>query len=421
MYCGACARDIALVRALIARGHDVEVVPLYTPLRLDGGEPVPTSRIFLGGINAYLQQQFAFIRRLPSFLTQPLDNPALLRWVSRFAISTDPAKLGAMTVSVLAGAEGAQRTALDELLAYLAAGEKPDVVVITNSMLSAVAPGIKARLGVPVVCLLQGEEDFIGALDAGHRAQALALIRQNAGAIDVFFASYAGNLAPMQAFLDVPAERIRVVRAGLDTASPATHTRLREPFTVGDLSVITPGKGLDLLVDAVRLLVAEGRDVRLHIAGKALNPPFRRRVQSQIAAGGLQNRVRCFGEVDPAGKQAFLRGISAFTVPSRHREARGMSLMEAQFAGVPVVAPATGVFPEMLELTGGGLLVPPDDAAALARALARLQDDPEKADRLGRAGAEGIARYYAAGQIAAEVETIFHEMKNENCKVQSAK
>ena len=59
MYCGACARDMDMVRGLIARGHDVEVVPLYTPLRIDGEEPVETDAVFLGGINAYLQQTVA--------------------------------------------------------------------------------------------------------------------------------------------------------------------------------------------------------------------------------------------------------------------------------------------------------------------------------------------------------------------------
>ncbi len=56
MYCGACARDINLVRALIAGGHDVQVVPLYTPLRIDGDRKLPVSPVFYGGINVFLQQ-----------------------------------------------------------------------------------------------------------------------------------------------------------------------------------------------------------------------------------------------------------------------------------------------------------------------------------------------------------------------------
>ena len=78
-------------------------------------------------------------------------------------------------------------------------------------------------------------------------------------------------------------------------------------------------------------------------------------------------------------------------------------------AGVPVVAPATGVFPEMLELTGGGLLVEPENAAALAEAIARLQDNPEEADRMGTAGAEGITRHYGVEEIVAQTVGVYEE------------
>jgi glycosyltransferase involved in cell wall biosynthesis len=407
MYCGACARDIALVRALLARGHDVQVLPLYTPLRRDGVELPAVERIHYGGINVFLQQASAFFRRTPDAVDRVLDSPALLSWVSRFAISTDPAKLGAMTVSVLSGADGRQRKELRKLLDHLA-GIRPEIVVITNSLLSAVAPAVKARLGVPVVCLLQGEEEFVDSLGAPYREQALGWMRANAASIDLFCASYQAHIGEMAALLEVPAQRITMVRAGLEVPPRPLSSRPRVPFTIGSLSVITSGKGLDLLVTAAKRLVDGGREIRLLIAGRPLSAPYWREVQRQLVTMGLVYEY--LGEVDYAGKQAFFQRCSAFTVPSRLREARGMSFMEAQLAGVPVVAPETGVFPEMLSLTGGGLLIPPNDAAALAATLARLQADPDEADRLGRAGAEGIARHFSAPRIAERVEGSFMEL-----------
>ena len=117
-YCGACARDVALCRGLIARGHDVLLVPLYTPLRSD--LPMPrVERVFYGGINAWLQDRSGLFRKTPRFVDWIFDRPWLLNLVARAAIETRPEELGAMTVSVLRGAEGPQRKELEKLVAFL--------------------------------------------------------------------------------------------------------------------------------------------------------------------------------------------------------------------------------------------------------------------------------------------------------------
>ena len=112
MYCGACARDAALARALIRLGHDVEIIPLYTPLRDDAGV-LPTAPVFYGGISVALQQASRLFRRAPAWVGSALDSPALLRAVSRFAIEVRAENLGPMTVSVLAGRDGRQGRELD--------------------------------------------------------------------------------------------------------------------------------------------------------------------------------------------------------------------------------------------------------------------------------------------------------------------
>src|SRR5262245_61250045 len=98
MYCGSCLRDNALARALIPRGHDVLLVPTYTPTRTD--EPnVSLPQVFMGGINVYLQNKFALFRHTPAFLARILDSPRLLAWVSNRAMKTDAAELGELTVA----------------------------------------------------------------------------------------------------------------------------------------------------------------------------------------------------------------------------------------------------------------------------------------------------------------------------------
>src|SRR5262245_35512522 len=88
MYCGSCLHDNTLVSALRALGHDAILVPTYTPLRTDEHN-VSLKRVFLGGVNVYLQQKSAIFRHTPWLVDRLLDAPGLLRWASRFAARTD--------------------------------------------------------------------------------------------------------------------------------------------------------------------------------------------------------------------------------------------------------------------------------------------------------------------------------------------
>src|ERR1700757_3467562 len=100
MYCGSCMHDNTLVSALAAQGHDALLIPTYTPIRTDEAD-VSQQRVFLGGINVYLQEKFALFRHTPWVLDRLLDARRLLRWVSRFAVNTKYEDLGDLTVSML--------------------------------------------------------------------------------------------------------------------------------------------------------------------------------------------------------------------------------------------------------------------------------------------------------------------------------
>ncbi len=361
MYCGACARDVNLMRGLLAAGHDVQVIPLYTPLRVEGEQALPTTRIFYSGINVYLQQALAFFRVSPRFLDRPFENPALLKWVADFAIQTRAEGLGPMTTSVLAGKDGQQRKELAKLLDYLASEVRPDIVTITNTLLSGIAPEVKSRLHVPVACMLQGEESFVAGIPEPHRSRARELMRRNAQAIDLFISPGEAYAREMAEYLDVPSARVRVIRAGVDAgAYQGERPGRTAPFTIGYLSVITPAKGLDLLIEAFAQLVnAQGRDAVLRIAGKVLNKRYWESQRARMQAEGLAERVEFLDEVDFAGKVALLQRCDAFVFPTRIAESRGMVAMEAMAAGAPVIMPDAGVLPELNELTGGALLFPP--------------------------------------------------------------
>ena len=95
MYCGTCLHDNTLAAALKGLGHDVTLIPTYTPLRTDEKD-VSIDHVFYGAINVFLQQSNALFRHMPRVADALLDRPWLLELASRSAGSTDPSDLGAI-------------------------------------------------------------------------------------------------------------------------------------------------------------------------------------------------------------------------------------------------------------------------------------------------------------------------------------
>ena len=99
------------------------------------------------------------------------------------------------------------------------------------------------------------------------------------------------------------------------------------------------------------------------------------RVRQTLEQAGLAGEFTYRGEIDRAGKLAFLAGLDVLSVPATYDEPKGLFLLEAMASGVPVVQPRRGAFVEIVEKTGGGLLVEPDDAQQLADGLYALWSD----------------------------------------------
>jgi glycosyltransferase involved in cell wall biosynthesis len=186
------------------------------------------------------------------------------------------------------------------------------------------------------------------------------------------------------------------------------------PFTVGYLARIAPEKGLHVLADAyARLRAAHPSEpARLAVAGYLApeNEGYLQSVRSSMEAAGLAQELDYRGEPDRAGKIAFLRSLDVFSVPATYREPKGLFLLEAMACGVPVVQPRAGAFPEIVEKTGGGTVVPEGDAAALASALGDLWRDSARARALGAAGAAGVREHYTAAHMAEVAEAVYAEV-----------
>jgi glycosyltransferase involved in cell wall biosynthesis len=409
-FCGSCLRDVALVQALGRRGHDVEVIPLYLPLVVEephAGAPQP--RVFMGGINLYLQQMLPVLGRLPSWLTRRLDAPRLLRWSAGHGDMTRARGLGPMTVSMLRGEEGRQAGQLEVLLEWMRDRPRPEVICLSNALLCGMARRLKEELGCPLVCTLQGEAPFLDALPAPHRAAAWEVLRQRAADVDAFAAVSAWYGQVMAARLRL--ERVRVVHNGIDLEDfPAERELPPGPPVIGFLARLCADKGLPTLVEAFIRLRRAGRcgPVRLAAAGAALPPDRRllRRLRRRLARAGLAGDASFRPNVSRREKLEFLRSLHVLSVPATYGEAFGLYVLEAMACGVPVVQPRHGAFPEILEATGGGLLCAPDDEQALAEALESLLLEPARAASLGRCGQAEVRRRFTSDHMAAGVEEL---------------
>ena len=414
MYCGSCLHDNALAAALIRAGHDAALIPVYTPIRTDETD-VSVDRVFYGAINVYLEQKSALFRHTPWLLDRLLNGRGLLDWASRRGAAVDARQLGELTLSVLAGEDGRQVKELERLVTWLRDEFRPDVVNLPNSMLLGLAREIRSEVGVPVVCTLQGEDIFVEDLDTAHRERVRAALRAKARDADAFVVNSRYYRDFMSGYLDVAPERMHVVPLGLNLDGHGARPPAPDgpPYVVGYLARVCPEKGLHLLVEAFRQLVESmGRDtLRLRIAG--YNGPrdrdYRDGILAQIREWGLEDAVDYVGEVDRRQKIEFLSSLHVLSVPTVYREPKGLFVLEALANRVPVVLPRHGAFPELIEATGGGVLVEPADARALAGALGRLLGDAGLRRDLGRRGREAVERSFRDSTVAERVLNVYRD------------
>jgi len=416
MICGSCLKDNTLVSALRAQGRDCLLIPTYTPPRTD--EPnVSLRRVFFSGLSVYLEQKVSWLRQMPEWLADWLSSPSLLRWVSRLAVGTRAEELGELTVSMLRGREGYQAHEIDRLAEWLEREYRPDLVCLSNILLSGMVPELKRRLRCPIVVELQGDDIFLEHLPVPYKKAAVELIRRNAEAIDAYITPCRYYAEFMSDYLGLPRDDLYTVYPGINleafdrarqcialTSNNAASSSPGEDYTIGYLARICPEKGLHVLVEAVGELVQRGQPVRLEVAGylSATERKYLQQQRQRAMAQGWGHRFRYWGEVDYPTKVRFLTGLDVFSVPTVYREPKGLYVLEAWAAGVPVVQPQHGSFPELIARSGGGQCVPPNDPHALAEAIETLLKDEDLRHHLATQGRQAVESYWNSQRMAEE-------------------
>lgn len=218
----------------------------------------------------------------------------------------------------------------------------------------------------------------------------------------------------------IPRERIEVMPNGiaLDAALPRADARselgLRSgEFVVGIVARLRAEKAHEVLLEALAELRAAGRPIRLCVVGSGERDEELRMLADRL---GLDGAVVWAGERPDAA-----RLVSAFDVSVLCSAWEGLPLsaLESLAAGVPLVSSAVGGLPDLLR-EGAGVLVEPQDPAALADALARMMDAPEEAAELARRGRERAAGH-ELGAVARRVEAVYERVLEEHGRRRTAR
>lgn len=373
MYCGNCFRDNAMVAELRQKGHDACLLPLYLPMTLDEENQSNGMPIFFSGINVYLDQKLPWFRQAPGWLHDLLSSTQLLKRVARFAAKTRAEDLGELTYSMLQGAHGNQARELSDMITWLKRETEPDIVCLSNALLSGFARPIQAGLDVPVACMLQGEDGFLDSLTSPWKERCWGIISENLAACDQLMAPshYFANV--MSQRLGLAVEKIKVISNGINTQGFHRSTLSLNPPVLGYFARLCPEKGLDVLVDAFLLLKKRNRFPGIKLkCGGGLGPSdasFVAEQKRKIATAGFESDVSWHPNLDRQQKMEFLSSLTLFSVPARYSEAFGLYLIEAMAAGVPVLQPRHAAFTELITESGAGVLFEPGNPEDFAVAI----------------------------------------------------
>ncbi|MCM2253542.1 MAG: glycosyltransferase family 4 protein [Ramlibacter sp.] len=218
------------------------------------------------------------------------------------------------------------------------------------------------------------------------------------------------ELVDVNGFTRVP---IRSVPTGIDPArfAPAEPAPSRAAlglapaFTIGIVATLRSWKGHRFLIEAFAALRAQGRPVQLLVVGDG---PQREALEQQVAQAGLSGVVRFAGH-DPAPER-WLRAMDLFVLPSYANEGVPQALMQAMMCGLACITTDVGAIGEIARDGETAMIVPAQDSAALATAMARLMDDPVLRETLGRQARAFALAHCTLSAMCDAMEQVFRQV-----------
>lgn len=276
---------------------------------------------------------------------------------------------------------------------------RPDAVLSMHIVTSPAAWTLGRLLGVPFVQYLHASE-----VDFRPRLAAFA-VRRAAATIAV-----SSHTARLAANAGAPADRVHTIPPGVDIPSPPSEPRFERPTVVTVARLDDRFKGHDVMLRALPLVLTRVPAAQWLVIGQGR---LRGELERQATRMGLSDHVRFLGALPDAERDRCLGRAHLFAMPSRRPaqgggEGFGIAYLEAGASGLPVVAGRAAGATDAVADGETGLLVDPDDPAAVAGAISELLLDRDRASALGRSGRER-ARQYAWPLLVPRIERLLVE------------
>lgn len=413
-YCGNCYRDMLFVRAIRkVPGIKASAIPLYLPPAKNNVEAGFDKNVFFGAISMYLREKVRFLRNMPAFFDKFLDSPLLLKFAARQSGTTNTEGYEELTINMIEGDNAFRKSEVDRLVNYLIKDGKPDIIHLSNALILGIARQLKKRIDVKIVCSLLNEDDWIDDMSEPFRSRAWKMIAKEAGFVDTF-------VTPSKYYRDffirktgIKGDNIVVVPLGFDPDSAEIRRTEKEPSSIGFFSRINYYNGFDKLVDAFIELKKRNvvPDLTLKVCGgfTGADKPFISQQLKKIREEKLGKSVRIYPDFQGDKKQEFFNDVDIISVPVNKYDGYGLYLLEANAAGVPVVQPATGAFPEIVERTGGGVIYSPDTVTDLAENLLKMLKNKELLSQLSTKGMKMVREEFSLDRMSVVLSEVYNK------------
>ena len=420
-YCGNCLRDSGYTKSLIKLGHDAIMLPIYLPLNFNHDVEKNEAPIFYGAVSIYMRQNFSLFRNMPKWMERLFNSEWILRYAAKKAGSTRTEGLEEMTLSMLNGADGKQKEELQELIDFLKHHEKPDVVHLSNALLMGLAKEIKSQLKIPVVCSLQDEDVWVDAMNDSYKEKTWNLMSEKARDVDAFIAVSNYYADEMKRKMKIPDSKLHVVHIGIDADIYKPSEPVFDPPVIGYLSRMHYENGFDLLIDAyIKLKEFEQfKNVKLKLTGgyTADDKSYINKQIKRLKKKGILGDVEFIEKFDKESLSDFFSKITVLTVPVLKGEAFGTYQLESLACGTPLVQPALGAFPEIIETTGGGAFYSPNTADSLALKWTEILPEKAKIMEMSKNGREAILEKYTNSVLTNKILRVYETVVENIAKV----
>lgn len=412
-YCGNCLRDSKYVDAMRNLGHNVVKIPMYLPLFSDEHD-INNIPIFYGAISTYLKQVYPIFRKAPKWVDKLLNSKPMMKIAASMAGSTRAKGLEDMTISMLLGEQGEQKEELDKMVNWIVEHCKPDVIHISNALLLGLAKKLKEKTGVTVLCSLQDEDVWVDAMQPQFQQRIWDLMHERAKDVDALVAVSKYFANSMKTVMKLPPDKVHTFYLGVDAEDYHFISTKEKPRNVGYISRMCHENGFDIVVDAfIELKKKPGfEDVKLIATGGSTGDDhkFIKEQKRKIKENNLLDSFEILPEYEGEAQHEFYKQVSLVSVPVRIGEAFGMYLLESMASGIPVVQPALGAFPEIVEISGGGVIYMPNTPLKLSETWADLFGNPIKLEELSRSGLEGTKEKFNIHKHAAEIIGLYESL-----------